>query len=358
MIGLILLVVLIFGLLVFVHELGHFVAARMSGIEVEEFGFGFPPRIFGIKKGKTLYSLNWIPLGGFVRLRGEDAADNQSGSFGAAPFKRKVLVLVAGVLMNALVAYLIMVGVVAAGLPQVLQQEFNLPAGNAGAPRIMALAVGEGSPAAQAGIVQGELLIKADDHVFVSEEDVVAYNRDHAGQTINLTVENKGEQRQVSVRLRDAEQGAKQGYLGVTPGGVANISYGWQAPLVAAELTGKLVVGTFMGFVDLIVNLVRSAQVSQGVVGPVGVVSILGSVVAFGWRYVLFFVAQISVSLAVINVLPIPALDGGRLMLVVARRILKRPISAELEAKIHTVGFVALLMFMAVVTYFDLKRLP
>jgi regulator of sigma E protease len=360
----ILLVVLIFGLLVFVHELGHFLAARRSGVEVEEFGFGFPPRAFGKKIGKTIYSINWLPLGGFVRLKGEDGADTSKGSYGAAPFRKKLKILTAGVLMNVLTAYLILVGLAYFGMPAAVARTLSdAPVAREQAVNVLVLEVAEGSPAAKAGIVVGESVVSINGKLLANERELTSATKELAGSKVIMTIRKPdGSTRVIDVQLRDAEEGKKSGYLGVSPFETHQVSYGARSALVAAEMTWGLLWGTFKGFAMGIAGLLRiggqaGSEAAATVTGPVGIVVLLGNVMRLGWSYVLFFVASISVSLAVINILPIPALDGGRTFLLLVQRVTGKALTPEREALVHTIGFVALLGLMVLITVFDVRRL-
>jgi regulator of sigma E protease len=355
MIGIILLVVLIFALLVFVHELGHFVSARRAGIEVEEFGFGFPPRVYGRKYKGTIYSINALPLGGFVRMKGEDSSDRSAHSFGAARYRDKVKVLLAGVGMNFATAYVLLLLLCLTGLPPVIENQFSL--GNptySQAPTVMAVEVGEGSPAEAAGIRQGDLIVSGNGQAFESEDDLTSFTRQHAGQAVKLEVKSGSEVKTVDVTLRGPD--SKEGFLGVTPFVTYKQRFGIWSPLVALGLLAQLSFATLAGFGGLIVGLFTQAKVSDAVTGPVGIVAYLANIVNLGPSYVALFVVAISISLAVINALPIPALDGGRLFLLSVQRFFGNRISAEVERSIHAVGFVLMLLLLAAVTIFDIQR--
>lgn len=356
----ILLVVLIFSLLVFVHELGHFVAARRNGVEVEEFGFGFPPRAIGKKVGKTIYSINWLPLGGFVRMKGEDGDDRSKGSFGAAGFRSKLKILTAGVVMNVLTAFLILIGLCYFGLPAAVARTLSsAPVVREQPARVLVLSVSDGSPAAQAGIQKGESIVKINGELLKNEQDLTKATKRLAGTKAVIVVQGDNGQRLVDVQLRDEKEGKEKGYLGVSPFETHEVSYGARAPLVAAEMTVNMIWGTLKGFAAGIASLLRigTPSAEATVTGPVGIVVLLNSVMQLGLSYLLFFVATISISLAVVNILPIPALDGGRTFLLLVQRITGKALSPEREALVHTVGFVALLGLMVLITVFDVQRL-
>lgn len=357
MIGIVLLVILIFGLLVFIHELGHFVAARRNGVEVEEFGFGFPPRIIAKQIGRTRYSLNWIPLGGFVKLKGENLTDTSPGSFGAASFWGKTKVLLAGVAMNALAAYAILLYLSLTGLPPLIDNQFSRGMPNYAQPKqVMAVAVAPGSPAAASGLKRGDIIIAVNGRSLSNETDLLNFTKSHAGQEVKIQVERDGRRSVISPRLKGAD--SKQGFLGVTPLQTYKLKYGlMDAPVVAAGILGQLTLATLAAFGGLIAGLFTHGQVSAQVAGPVGIVALLSSMTDLGTAYVLAFVASISLSLAVINALPLPALDGGRWVMAAVQKALGRSLSEKAETAIHAAGFAALILLMLVVTFFDVARL-
>jgi regulator of sigma E protease len=352
----IILIVLIFGLLVFVHELGHFVAAKRGGVNVEEFGFGFPPRLIGKEVGGTVYSLNLIPLGGFVKLQGEDLHDQTPGSFGAASFSRKSAILLAGVSMNALAAFIILVSLCLTGLPPIIANQFSSGQASYVQPKQdMVVNVVKRSPAEQAGIVRGDLILKGNTQNFNDEQQLLDFTKAHAGQNVWLTVNHHGSTSKTLVHLRPA--GAKDGYLGVTPFQTYKLHYDLPHALVTAGgILLQLMWATLGAFGGLVVSLFVHGKVSDQVAGPVGIVVLLGNIISLGLAYVLIFVASISISLAVINALPLPALDGGRWALVLAQRLTGKQLSQRTEGLVHTIGFVALILLMVVVTIFDIKR--
>lgn len=359
MIGIILLVVAVIGLLVFVHELGHFVVARRNGVAVEEFGFGFPPRLFGRKVGQTIYSINLLPLGGFVRLKGEDMADTSPHSFNAASYKTKAKILLAGVGMNALIAYIILLVLCVTGLPPVIEGQFSLGQPQVAQPRqVLVAAVGPDSAAAAAGIERGDIILSGNGQSFTSEQDLTTFTKANAGETVTFNVKRQTSNvEDVQVKLKSEQEAKQQGYLGVTPLQVYKLRYGWWSPLVALGLLAQIMLGTLAAFGGLIIGLFTRGQVAETVTGPVGIVVLFSNIVHLGWSYVALLVASISVSLAVINVLPVPALDGGRLALITVQKATKRSLSPRAEGLVHLVGFVALIALMLVVTLFDLKRL-
>jgi regulator of sigma E protease len=357
MLGIIVLVVIIFSVLVVLHELGHFIVAKRNGIEVQEFGVGFPPKVWGVRRGGTLYSINLFPLGGFVRMKGESSADRSRGSFGGSSFTTKAKVLLAGVAANALIAYVVLVYLCLTGLPPVLPHQFSVGTpGYAQPKQVLALAVTPGSPAEQAGIVKGDLVLAAEGQALSSDQELVNFTKAHEGETVTLTIRHAGRDRNVSLQLRDSQ--AEGGRLGVLPFQTYRLRYSLPAAIVtAAGLAVQLMIGTVAAVGGLVAGLLTKARVSADVTGPVGIVMILKNLAWLGSAYVLLFITSISISLAVINALPFPALDGGRLALAVGQKLARKDLSARLETVVHLVGFGLLILLMIIVTVVDLRRL-
>ncbi len=356
-IGIILLVVLIFGILVFVHELGHFIMARRNKVDVEEFGFGFPPRLFGVKRGPTLYSINLIPLGGFVKMKDESVQGDKPGSFAAASFLAKTKILLAGVTMNALLAFVVMVWLCLTGLPPVIKGQFS--AGNptyAQPKQLMAVSVDPASPAAKAGLERGDFILSGNGKALASEVELQRFTKANAGKTVELKISHDGATKVIAPTLRPPS--VKSGFLGVTPFQTYKLRYDpLNAVITAGGITLQLIAATFLAFTGLIAGLFTSGQVSDNVAGPVGIVALLSNIVDLGVPYVLLFVASISISLAVINVLPLPALDGGRFAMVAVQRLTGKSLNQRTENMVHAAGFAALILLMVVITFFDIRRL-
>lgn len=351
-----LLVILIFGLLVFVHEFGHFMAAKRAGVEVEEFGFGFPPRLFGRFFRGTRYSINAVPLGGFVRMKGETLEDSAPGSFGATNFWQKTQILLAGVTMNILTAYILLVILCATGLPPVIAGQYSYGTPSYSQPKaVMAVEVVPSSPAAAAGLKRGDLITRGNGQPLASEDDIIAFTRAHEGQKVTLQVSHHGVTRTIQPQLRGPK--ATDGFLGVTPFQTYALRYDLPHAIVTAGgITLQLMWATLAAFGGLIAGLFIHGEVSSNVTGPVGIVVLLKNILDLGIGYVLIFVASISISLGVINALPLPALDGGRWALALVQRVTRHTLSAKIETIVHASGFAALIILMVVVTYFDIKR--
>jgi regulator of sigma E protease len=362
----IIVIIILFSLLVILHEYGHFIAARRGGVDVEEFGIGFPPLLWGKKLGKTLYSFNWLPLGGFVRLKGEDSADSGPGTFSAAPYSVKAKILLAGVGMNLLTAVVILYALCATGLPALgaqFEPAFLTPT-YAQPKQLLVVEVVGGSPAAKAGIQQGDFLLKADETLLSDDSSLINFTKAHAGQTVLLHVRTHATQRDVTAKLNDV--GSKNGYLGVGTHQVYKLRYGLFQSLVAAVyITAVLFWATIVGVLQLLIHIPvllmglgakTVPAAAQAASGPLGIIFILQSLSILGYAYIFLFMANIAVALAAFNVLPLPALDGGRLALITYQKLTKKLIKPETEAKIHGIGFMALIGLMVLITIYDIRK--
>lgn len=361
----IVIVVMLFAALVLMHEAGHFIVARRNGVEAEEFGLGFPPRIWGRRIGRTLYSINLLPLGGFVRLKGEDGSDQSDGTFGAASTWKKSKILLAGVIINFVTALVIMFILCLTGLPGLGDFEPKFLNPSYALPKQLFIGnVGEDSPAAKAGLRSGDYLLSVDGTALTSETQLRDYTRAHAGQTVNIDVRQGDERRSVDITLRPPD--AKDGYLGVSTQPIYRLRYKpLEAVVAAGYITGALFVATIAGVISLILHLPNlviglfgnSVPPAAGQAsGPLGIFVILQSIASLGWAYVWLFVANIAVALAAFNVLPIPALDGGRLAVILFGRVTGRKFKPQAEALYHTVGFVALIGLIALITVYDFRK--
>lgn len=354
----IILMIIIFSLLVIAHELGHFLVARRNGVKVHEFGIGFPPKLFGIKRGGTLYSFNLFPIGGFVRLKGEDPSEKGEDSFATKPYKSKAKIVLAGVTVNLAIAYVIFYILMVFGLPAILPNGF-VKVGAIKPARIqttplLVLAMKKGSAAENAGIKVGNEILKFNGQPVKTTEELQALTRENANNNVTLTIKSGGSESEVTAKLGANQQ---EGYLGVSAQPVEMAYYNPFTAIVAAFIAiVQLVLATLAAFGDFIVGLFTKAQVSQNVAGPVGIASIFGVVTKFGWKFVLAFTASISLSLAVINSLPLPALDGGRFAMMSLNKIGIK-ISPEKEALAHWLGFGLLIILIVIVTISDITRL-
>lgn len=360
---LILGIVLFIGLVV-VHEWGHFIAARRGGVEVEEFGIGFPPKIWARKvktpKSKFLFTINLLPLGGFVRLKGESDDATEKGSFGAATLPTKVKIMLAGVAMNLVVAFGLLTILSLIGMPKLVHDQFIVPSDthikrNA---KVFAENVSKDSPAARAGMQDGDRFISIAGEPILIYADIGGIAKEHAGQNIPIVVERDGAQKTLLTQIN--EENPDQIYLGVAPRqeGIAMQSNTWSAPFVAGGLIAQFTQLTFEGLGKVFSSLSKgdTKTASEQVSGPVGIVVVLKEGSKLGINFILMVTAIISLSLAIMNVLPIPALDGGRLFVTLAFRAAKKPLTKTREEWIHGTGFVALIGLFILITIVDIKR--
>lgn len=357
---------LVFTALVFVHELGHFVTAKLTGMRVLEFGFGFPPRAFAIRHGGVVYSVNWIPFGGFVRILGEDAgavqADGrlQPDSFGAKPIPARALVLLAGVLMNVLLAIAIYTVIFATGEPTFTG-------------KVRWLTVEPGSPAAAAGMRDGDVIVRIDGRTFATPQEMTQYIYRRAGREIALAIERDGaaagdlmavprpeDERPAPVRCK--RTGAEtQGPLGLCDAEPVQEYVPNPVPVAfvrALQRTAFVLTEIARGFGSMVQGVFAGRGAGEDVVGPVGIFDLTGRVVRQGANTVLQLLALLSLNLAIFNVVPFPGLDGGRLLFVLLEGLRGgRRLDPRTEAAIHAVGFVMLLFLVFVVSFLDIRRL-
>jgi len=366
---LILSLILFIGLVV-VHEWGHFIAARRGGVEVEEFGIGFPPKVWGkkirSKKSKFIFSINLLPLGGFVRLKGENAEDKRPGSFGAAPLPTKVKIMLAGVAMNALVAFIMFSVLAAAGMPKIVDDQFTVASDTKVIQQVqnenivLVNNVGENTPASAAGMKADDRILAINDQEISNIEEVAELTEGNAGKTVPILVERNGEQVTLEATLNKENTG--QGYLGIaSQSGASGIEVRrstWSSPIVALGLMKQVSQLTFEGLGTAVSNLVRgnTEKASEQVAGPVGIFYILKEGSSIGLGFILFIIAIISLTLALLNALPIPALDGGRLFVTLLFAALKRPLTRRMEEAIHGTGFVVLIGLIILITIVDVNR--
>lgn len=350
-----LLFLVLLSILVVAHEFGHYIAARISGVTVEEFGLGFPPRIAAWKGKKgMLWTLNLIPLGGFVRLKGEtgdhrDAAD----SFARQSIFKRFVVLVAGVAMNLVAAAVIFTVGFMIGMPTIT--EGGVPGATIDHQVIRVLEVMPDSPAAAAGFAIGDALATIDGVSFASSEDARAALAEDVAHTIVVT--RGGTEVTVAV---DPEHIEALGRVGVGIGLVetGNVSFPWyKAPVMGVTAAATSTWQVVSAFAALIASPFTDTNVQAEVAGPIGIAVLTGEVARLGFGHLLQFAAMLSINLAVINILPIPALDGGRIAFLALEVIRRKPTTPQLEQIVHTIGFSVLLLLVLAVTLKDIVGL-
>ncbi len=388
-------------LLVVAHEFGHFIMARRNGVRVLEFGIGFPPRAIawvrnpswqkgkkGVKKWIRLpksewekpqkhmiFSINWLPIGGFCSMDGESDSDTRKGTFGAASFWQKTKILFGGVLMNWLVAFVVLTILAFTGMPQFIEHQFYL--GNDAeiiGGGVSVMDVIEGSPAEKAGFKSGDRIIKINDTEVAYPTDVTTYGQEHAGESVKYTVKSGDEEKELTAKLNP--EGSEYS-LGISMSyGQTFIRSSWSAPIVGLGTTIQLTGETFRGLGDMVWNLVSGAvrqfssdsvvreagqnaisAAGDAVSGPIGIIGIIFPAFASsGASNLAFLAALISVSLACMNVLPIPALDGGRWLLIAIYKLRKKPLTKETEEKIVSRAFMILIMLIILISILDITR--
>lgn len=352
----ILLGVLIFALLVVVHEFGHFMVARRNGIEVDEFGIGFPPKLFSKKVGATEYSFNLIPLGGFVKLKGESDNDREEGSFGGSTLFVKAKVLMAGVGMNVVAAFFMVLILALTSLPTMLPGQYRVSENETRVSEGVIIAdIAEGSAAADAGLEVGDSVVRIQSIDISTTDQLIDATEEFAGEEVEIVLQRGQEEVIAYPQLGDDPEA---GQLGVAPIESTTSRYTWAAPIVAMGVTLQMIGLVFSAVANIVIGLFSGTggEAASQLTGPVGIVFLLQNLGSFGFEYLFFLLASISISLAVFNALPIPALDGGRLAVISVARLMKRELSPEVENAIHGVGFLALIGLFILITYVDIQR--
>lgn len=369
--------------LVALHELGHAYAAIKNGVVVEEYGIGFPPAAYKFEKKTdwilpkgTVISINWLPLGGFVKLQGEHDSDSGEGDYGAASFWGKTQILLAGVAMNWAISAVIFTVLAWVGMPQLVANQFRLASDSrVEGGEVLVVGFSDDSAAQKAGIEEYDQIAKVDGVEIVDWDDVSDALDGKIGQNVEVVVIRNGEE--ISKKVTVGEKDGR-GILGV---GLAEngreIYATWSAPIVGVGTTAQLTLETFKGVGEMAGDFfgglaqkfsfdeqsrneanVKIEKASEGVAGPISIMGVLfPNAVSRGVKTILLLIAVISLSLACMNVLPIPALDGGRwLSTFIFRIILKKPLSAETEEKINTAGFLAIMALSLLVIVADVFK--
>lgn len=375
--------IIVLTILVVIHELGHALVARKYGTVVEEFGVGFPPKAksWRVKKsflGKNVeYSLNWLPLGGFVKMQGEHDEDKGEGDYGSLTFWRKTQVLLAGVVINWLFAIILITVLAWIGLPKILPNQFSVPSDTQTVNQPVELVnVTKGLPAAKAGLKTGDQVLTFAGQDVKNPQALSDLTADNKGKTVPVTYERGGAKHTIDVTLRDDSDDGK-GYLGVEPSQRELIRATWSAPIVGVGTTLQLTGLTFQSLGDLVANTVSGLvmklspdaatqqQASEklgaagaSVAGPVAIFGIIFPAAdKMGLAYVIMIAAVISLTLAVMNILPIPALDGGRWFVTMVYKVLRKPLSQDTEERIHGTGFLVLMALIVVITIADIGKI-
>jgi len=337
------------------HEFGHFIVAKKCGFRVEEFGIGYPPRLWGKKFGGTLYSINLIPFGAHVRIPEAEGEESRN-----KPRWKRMLVLLGGVVSFWIIAFILLTAVFKMGAPQAVSDE---EAGLLVDPKVQVLAVLPDSPAGEAGLRSGDVIKEfsiGDSRFSINKiKEVQDLTQEYKGGEVGLTIERGKEVIAVSLVPR-VSYPEDEGPMGVSLVRTAEKSYSWlQAPLKGAEATWNLTYGVVAGWGSIISGLLQGKGLPKGVqfVGPVGIGALISQAAQVGINYFLQFIAMISVYLAIFNLLPIPALDGGKLLFLAIEKIKGGAINRRAEENVTVTFFLLLIILMIWVTIKDIGRL-
>jgi regulator of sigma E protease len=363
---------LLLGVLILAHEFGHFIVARKSGIKAEEFGFGFPPRMLGVvkdsKTGKrriffgdedvksahTIYSLNWIPFGGFVRMKGEDTnALLDTDSFASKPAGTRIAVLSAGVIMNVLLAWFSISMLYAVGFPQPVTDENRHLASDVA---VQIFSVAKGSPAELMGLRPGDRIIAVESSAVSGLAEAKRMIDSRLGKETTLSI-GRGD---VMLALRGTprqDAPVNEGALGISFAETGSIRYPWyEAPFRGAQATWNITVSIVLALAGMVKSLFLGQGAGIDVTGPVGIVYATKQMSELGIAYLIQFAAILSINLAIFNILPLPALDGGRILFVIIEKFKGTPVREVIEQRFHQIGFFLLLLLMVVVTVRDFSQ--
>jgi len=345
----ILFTIIALSVLILIHELGHFLTAKFFGVKVEEFGIGFPPRLISKKIGETVYSLNLLPFGGFVKIFGEDGISeekNNPNSFVSQPIWRRSVIILAGIFMNIFLGWLILSIVFMIGIPQHLA--------------IAEVAVD--SPAKIAGLQSGDIILKASyNGVILSDpiksKELIDLVNQAAGNEVLFTVKRGDKVFETALQSR-VKPPAGQGPVGVALVEIGFSAQGFFKSLIKSfNVTISTLKAIAFGFVAFLGSIFVDKNAFEAVAGPVGIFSIAAQASSLGLVYFLQFMALISLNLAVLNLVPFPALDGGRFLFLLIEKIKGSPVSSRLQIIVNSFGLLILIILMIIVTIKDINRL-
>lgn len=322
--------ILVFGLLVMVHELGHFITARMSGVKIHEFSIGMGPAIFKKQGPETLYALRAIPLGGYVKMEGEDEASEDARSFSNVKPWKRLIILAAGAAMNFILAYILL-----------LILMFSV-----GSPTNVIESTIEDYPAHVSGILSGDRIIAINGKEIDSWDEVTDTINISKGDPLEIKLQRNDENLVFKMTPLKGDDGTFK--IGIQPKYEKNISNVFKD-------AGQMFKSFFMSIFEFLGRL-DEKEVREGVSGPVGIISAIGQASQMGLLYIIRIAAYISINLGIFNLLPFPALDGGRIVFVLIEMIMGKPVSREKEGYVHFVGIVILLSLTVFLTFKDLSR--
>jgi regulator of sigma E protease len=348
-------IILTLVVLIVLHELGHFLLAKKYGVKVEEFGVGIPPRIWGKKIGETIYSINWIPLGGFVRLYGEDRSIDDERSFSTKPIYQRALIVFGGIAAFFVVAAVVFSAYSVVGVRTVVSEE-DIQTGEFSDEQVVIAYVLEESPAGEAGIEAGDIIKEVEGSGIKNSSEVISLIQESGGEEMQFKVDRGGKEISLSVTPKE-EYEVEKGAVGIMMLSTAEKSYPlYYAPVKGVLLTKDTTWMVVSGFGTLIKSAVTRSSLPAGmeVGGPVAIVQIGAGAFDRGFSEFLYFVGLITISLAVVNAFPIPALDGGRLVFLAIEKIKGSPVSEKIEQRMAATSFVLLIALMIFITFKDL----
>ncbi|HEA84369.1 MAG TPA: PDZ domain-containing protein, partial [Candidatus Wildermuthbacteria bacterium] len=327
-----LFVIALFSLLILVllHELGHFFAAKKYGVKVEELGIGIPPRIFGIKVGETLYSLNWLPLGAFVRLEGEEDRKGGPRSFNSKSILQRSIIVAAGVIAFWIIAAFIF-GILGAvsGIPMQVSDD-EIAVTNA---KVQIIGIAPNSPAEAAGVELGDFLVEIQGEKFNTVGSIQESISERLGETTSFVLQRQGDEVELSLMPRENPPEG-EGAIGVALVRTALVRHSFlEAPYKGVQLSGSLTLTILKGFGSLITSVSKGDGLPAGmqVMGPLGIVDTLKNAFSLGVAYYFYFLGLLSIYLAIFNALPIPAVDGGRLLFLAIEAVRRKPLPERIE---------------------------
>lgn len=361
----ILIFIIVLAALIIVHEYGHFIVAKKGGVRVDEFGLGYPPRAKKLwTKNGTDFTLNWLPFGGFVKIYGEnyetgDSADKKGSALVSKPKWLQALVLFAGPFMNFFFAWLIILFLLFFGLPTTIDSSMNQKFVHD--EKILVSDVSANSPASMAGILAEDVLetvsVKGVNYDISDTSTLHELVLAHPKDNFNFKVLRSGTEVNISVKPELSKE--TNSYflgIGISKSGIYKPSF-WKAIPESFVFAWSAIKGITVGLVNIIAGFFTPGNNLEGVAGPVGIVSLVGKASREGLAYLFTFTALISINLGVINLIPFPALDGGRLLFLGIEKIAGRRVNVKILNTINTVGFSLLILFMLFITYKDILKL-
>lgn len=336
--------------LILIHELGHFLVAKLSGVKVKEFAFGFPPRLFSFKKGETQYSFNLIPLGGYVSLLGEDEAIKEAGSYFTAKIWQKILIVGTGVLMNFVLGIIVLAIGFTIGMTPLVTDPTTMEGTKTS--QVMVVQVLPESPASKIQLESGDIL-----NGFSSPIELQEFTKAHAGAKVTFSV-----QKNRTITNREVTLSNTDTPLGVGVVSITKVKQPFYRAIISATIeVGRSIKAVFIALWDILKSVFTTGttgEAGEGMVGPVGIFNFTSEALKIGWIYLLQLLAILSINLGIINILPFPALDGGKIFFLALEGVFgKKVVRQEVENLIHTIGFILLIILILAITFRDILRL-